>query len=56
MTTVTEPEIVMSLTFHDVCKIFPLMAPDEFAGLKADIQATHTPESIHEDLHDSLCD
>lgn len=34
------------MTHHDVCTIFPMMSPDEFAGLKADIQANGQREPV----------
>jgi hypothetical protein len=34
------------MEFHPVASIFPMMAPDEFEGLKADIKATGRPQQV----------
>jgi hypothetical protein len=39
-------ELETDLEVHDACNIFPMMSPDEFAGLKADIEANGLREPI----------
>ena len=36
----------MSYPIHEVCAIFPMMNPDEFAGLKADIKTNGQREPV----------